>query len=165
LELYIVLAEFLVSLTKLVKLCRCSSHLVRVTQGGFKDGEKYFYILKVDFVGEIIRLNMVFCIALKETIYVVEYVLIVNVMWGFSGKFWMNFGDKVKEFLIVSTKFWWMGQFNYLNNRQGSMYGCSLEYANYSIYTGKVMVEVSYLAGIVQVVFLTFLQFSIEIDQ
>jgi hypothetical protein len=80
LELCIVLAKFLVSLTELVELCRYSTHLVRVTQGGFEDGDKCFYILKVDFGGEVIKLNMVFCIALKETIYVVEFVLIINVM-------------------------------------------------------------------------------------
>jgi hypothetical protein len=79
LELCIVLAEFLVSMSKLVELCRSSSYLVRVTKGGLKNRDEYFHILKVDFTGEDIRLNLVLCIVLKEAIYIAEFVLIINI--------------------------------------------------------------------------------------
>jgi hypothetical protein len=80
LELCIVLAEFLVSLSELVELHRSSSHLVRIAKDGLKNRDECIHILKVDFIGEDIRLNLVLCIALKETIYIAEFVLIVDVL-------------------------------------------------------------------------------------
>jgi hypothetical protein len=77
--LHIVPAEFLVSLSERVKLHRSSSHLVRVAKGGLKDGDKSFHIVKVHFIREDIRLNLVLCIALQKAIYVAEFVLIIDV--------------------------------------------------------------------------------------
>jgi hypothetical protein len=68
LELCIGLAEFLISLSELVELHRSSSNLVRVAKGGLKNREECVHILKVDFIGEDIRLNLVLYIALKEAI-------------------------------------------------------------------------------------------------
>jgi hypothetical protein len=79
LELCIVLAEFLVSVSEVVELHGSSSHLVRVAQGSLNNRDEYFHILKVDVIGEDIRLNLVLCIALKEAIHVAEFVLIINV--------------------------------------------------------------------------------------
>jgi hypothetical protein len=80
LELCVVLAECLISLSELVELCRSSSHLVGVTKGGLKNRDECFHILKVDFIGEDIRLNLVLCIALKEAIYRAEFSLIIDVL-------------------------------------------------------------------------------------
>jgi hypothetical protein len=80
LELQIVLAEFLISLSELVKLYRSSSYLLRVIKGGLKNRDKCFHIFKVDFIREDIRLNLVLYIALKEAIYIVEFVLIIDVL-------------------------------------------------------------------------------------
>jgi hypothetical protein len=79
LELCIVLAEFLVSLSELVELHGSSSHFIRVAKGGLKNRDECFHILKVDFIGEDVRLNLVWYIALKEAVHVVEFVLIIDI--------------------------------------------------------------------------------------
>jgi hypothetical protein len=48
-----------------------------VTKGSFEDGDKYFYILKVDFIKQDIRLNLILYIAIKQTIYVAKFVLVI----------------------------------------------------------------------------------------
>jgi hypothetical protein len=80
LELCIVLAEFLLSLSEVIELYGSSSHLVRVAKGGLKNRDECFHILKVDFIGEDVRLNLVLLIALKEAVHVAEFVLIINVL-------------------------------------------------------------------------------------
>jgi hypothetical protein len=79
LELSIVLAEFLTSMSKLMELHRCTSNLIRVPRSSVKDANEFFNILRVNPVSKDIRLNLVLCIAFQETIYVVDLVLLVNV--------------------------------------------------------------------------------------
>jgi hypothetical protein len=95
LEFYIVLAEFLVSLGELVKFCGCSSYLVGISKGSFKDGDIYLHIIKFDFIGEDIRLDLVLCIPLEEAIHIVELMLVINVLGGFSSELGADLGDKV----------------------------------------------------------------------
>jgi hypothetical protein len=87
LELYVVLAKLLISLSELVELRRSSSYLVRVTKGGLKNRDKCFHIFKVDFIREDVRLDLILCIAFKEAIYIAEFVLIIDISWAFSSKF------------------------------------------------------------------------------
>jgi hypothetical protein len=95
LELCIVLAEFIVSLSELVEFCRCSSHLVGIPKDGFEDGDKWLHIIKFDFIGEDIRLDLVLCIPLEEAIYIAELMLIINISGGFSSKLGADLGNKV----------------------------------------------------------------------
>jgi hypothetical protein len=75
LELCRVLAEFFVSLSELVEVHRSSSHLVRVTKGGLQNRDEYFHILKVDFIGEDIRLNLVLCHGVAPTLLIAPFDL------------------------------------------------------------------------------------------
>jgi hypothetical protein len=50
-----------------------------VTKGSFEDGDEYFYILKVDFIKQDVRLNLIFYIAIKQTIYVAEFALVIYI--------------------------------------------------------------------------------------
>jgi hypothetical protein len=95
LEFRIVLAEFLVSLGKLVEFCRCGSYLVGISKGGFKDRDKYLYIIEFDFIGEDVRLDLVLCIPLEEAIHIVELMLVISVLGGFSCKLGVDLGDKI----------------------------------------------------------------------
>jgi hypothetical protein len=95
LEFHIVLAEFLVSMSKLVKFCRCSSYLVGISKGGFKDRDKYLHIIEFDFIREDIILDLVLCIPLEEAIYIAELMLVIDVSGGFSSELGADLGDKV----------------------------------------------------------------------
>jgi hypothetical protein len=58
-----------------------------------------------------------------------------------------------------------MGQFDWLNMRQGGISGSILQHANCSIHTCKLRFEVSNSAGIVRVIILRFVSFGTKIDQ
>jgi hypothetical protein len=110
----IVLTEVIISLSELVKLSRCSSHLVRVTKSSLEDSDECLHIFEVDFIGKDIRLNLILHIAFEESIYVVKLVLIIGVTRGFSCKLPIHFGDKIQEFLVVSRELRRMWQFDWL---------------------------------------------------
>jgi hypothetical protein len=95
LEFHIVLAEFLISLSELVKFCGWSSYLVGISKGGFKDRDKCLYIIEFDFIGEDVRLDLVLYTPLEETIYIAELMLIIDVSGRFSSKLGAYLGDKV----------------------------------------------------------------------
>jgi hypothetical protein len=79
LELSIVLAEFLASISKLIKLHRCTSKLIRVPRSSIEDATEFFSILRINPISKDIRLNLVLYIAFQETIYIVDLILLVNV--------------------------------------------------------------------------------------
>jgi hypothetical protein len=54
--------------------------LVRVAKGSLKNGDEFFHIVKVDFIGEDIRLDLIVYIALKKAINILEFVLIVDIL-------------------------------------------------------------------------------------
>jgi hypothetical protein len=149
LELRIVLAEFPISLSKLVELRGSSSHLVGVAKGSLKNRDESCHIFMVYFVGEDVRLNLVLYIAFEEDIHVAEYVVFIDVSCGFSSKFQTNIGDKIKAFLAVPSEISWVGQFDWLSYGQAGMVGRSLHHTNCSIHTCKVTFEVYNSAGIV----------------
>jgi hypothetical protein len=95
LEFHIVLAEFLVSRSELVKFCGCSSYLFVISKGGIEDRDKCRHIIEFDFIGEDVRLELVLCIPLEEAINIVELVLIIDVSGGFSSELGADLGDKV----------------------------------------------------------------------
>jgi hypothetical protein len=95
LEFHIVLADFLVSLSKLVKFCGCSSYLVGISKGSFEDRGKYLHIIKFDFIGEDVRLDLVLYIPLEEAIYIAELMLIIDILGGFSSKLGVDLGDNI----------------------------------------------------------------------
>jgi hypothetical protein len=57
LELSIIWAEFLASLSELIELSRCSSNLIRVPKSHIKDTNEYLNLLEVNHVGKDIMLN------------------------------------------------------------------------------------------------------------
>jgi hypothetical protein len=59
LELSIVLAEFLASISKLIELHRCISNLIRIPRSSIEDATEFFSILRVNPIGKDIRLNLV----------------------------------------------------------------------------------------------------------
>jgi hypothetical protein len=95
LEFYIILGEFLVSLSELVEFCGYSSYLVVIHKGGFRDGDKYLHIIEFDFIGEDVRLDLILCIPLEEAIHIAELMLIINILGGFSSELGVDLGDKV----------------------------------------------------------------------
>jgi hypothetical protein len=64
LELSIIWAEFLASLSELIELGRCSSNLIRVPKSHIQDANEYLNLLEVNPISKDIRLNLVLCIVM-----------------------------------------------------------------------------------------------------
>jgi hypothetical protein len=79
LELSIVVAEILASLSELIEVHRCTSTLIRVPKSSVENTNEFFNILKVNPIGKDIMLNLVLDIAFQETVYIVDLVLLMNV--------------------------------------------------------------------------------------
>jgi hypothetical protein len=79
LELSIVLAEFLASLSELIEVYRYTSTFIRVPKSRVKDANTFFNILEVNPISKDIMLNLVLDIAFQETIYTVDLVLLMNI--------------------------------------------------------------------------------------
>jgi hypothetical protein len=69
--------------------------LARISKGGFEDGDKYLYIIEFDFIGEDIRLDLVLCIPLEEAMHIVEVMLIIDILGGFSSELGADLGDNI----------------------------------------------------------------------